>query len=356
MRRALVLLTSVLLVAAPAAPRPTTATLVWRHGAHVYGIFDVVGPRSDGRLVVAGANGLYLLDAAQRLSRFAPSYGPTGDGAESYIALSPGLREPGPNCLFRQDAVAALVVAPATPGVTLISPSGTPTHLAHITGVGSLYGITFDTTGRFGNRLLVIGKRADGRTQVSAVDCRGRVATIGVFTVPLEGGVAVAPPSFGAFGGDLIAPNELDGSIYAVSPSGQLALVAKSGQPSGGDIGVESLGFVPPSGAGAAVMADRATAGNPHPGTDHVLVLPGAALRAEGIKPGDLLAGTEGGATMVQVRCVGARCTVQTIVALPTTAHGEGSLTVLPKAGPVGSHRSRPSHEARPTARRTIAP
>ena len=54
-----------------------------------------------------------------------------------------------------------------------------------------------------------------------------------------------------------------------------------------------------------------------------------------GIQPGELLAGTEGGATVIGVRC-GAACSVTTIVAVPTTAHGEGSLTVLPESAPGG--------------------
>src|SRR5205823_5183932 len=108
-----------------------------------------------------------------------------------------------------------------------------------------------------------------------------------------EGGIAVAPRDFGTFGGELIAPDEGNGSIYAVSPRGHLRTVAASGVPAGGDIGVESAGFVPPSGAAAAYLADRGTPGNPHPGTDSVLRLTGAALSTAGVRPRDLLVGTE---------------------------------------------------------------
>ena len=80
----------------------------------------------------------------------------------------------------------------------------------------------------------------------------------------------VAPPTFGAYGGDLIVPDELSGNIIAVTAEGTTQVVARSGLPSGGDIGVESAGFVPVGflKGGAAYLADRATADNAHAGTD----------------------------------------------------------------------------------------
>jgi hypothetical protein len=99
---------------------------------------------------------------------------------------------------------------------------------------------------------------------------------------------------------------------------------------------VESLGFVPAGAPGAAYMADRATAGSLHPGNDRVLTLSGTALSSAGVGPGDLLAGTEGGASVVRVRCAAA-CSVEPIVPVPTTGHGEGSLTVLAGAASLWS-------------------
>jgi hypothetical protein len=232
--------------------------------------------------------------------------------------------------VFVRDAIAALDLTSRPPGITLITPTGGLSRLATVTGVSGLLGITFDTTGAFGHRILVVGSLPGGRTQVSTIDCLGHVDTVGIVDVSLEGGIAIAPSTFSTFAGQLIAPDELDGSIYAVSPAGHLSTVAKSGLPFGQDIGVESLGFVPATGPGVAYMADRVTPGGLHPGNDRVLTLSGPALVSAGIQPGELLAGTEGGATVVGVRC-GAACSVATIVAVPTTAHGEGSLTVLPK-------------------------
>jgi hypothetical protein len=328
----LALLALVLVLFVLPVPRAAGAALTWQSGAHLPGVFDVVGPRSDGRLVVAATGGLYLLDTAGQTTRFAPSYSPP-PGPESYIAISPGLSDDNGSCVFARDSVAALDLTSSPPGITLITPTGELSHLADITGVSGLFGITFDVTGQYGHRLLVVGSAPGGQSQISAIDCLGHVSTIGIVNVPLEGGITVAPSTFGAFAGQLIAPDELDGLIYAVSPSGGLSTVANSGLPFGQDIGVESLGFVPTTGPGVAYMSDRATPGSLHPGNDRVLTLSGSALVSAGIQPGDLLAGTEGGATVIGVRC-SAECSVATIVSVPTTAHGEGSLTVLPKSAP----------------------
>ena len=332
MRRGLALWALVFVLFVLNSPRAAASALTWQSGAHLPGVFDVVGPRSDGRLVAAATGGLYLLDAAGRTTRFAPSYSPP-PGPETYIAISPGLSNDSDSCVFARDAVAALDLTSSPPGITLITPTGELSHLANITGVSGLFGITFDATGQFGHRILVVGSLPGGGSQISAIDCLGHVSTIGIVNIQLEGGIAVAPSTFGAFAGQLIAPNELDGSIYAVSPAGDLSMVAMSGLPFGPDTGVESLGFVPATGPGVAYMSDRATPGGVHPGNDRVLTMSGSALVSAGIQPGELLAGTEGGATVIGVRC-GAVCSVATIVAVPTTAHGEGSLTVLPKSAP----------------------
>ena len=110
----------------------------------------------------------------------------------------------------------ALDLHDPSPGITKISVDGTVSHLADVAGVTTLSGIALDTIGRFGHRLLVIGPTPRGQTALMAVDCRGAVTTIGVVNMPLEGGLAVAPADFGAFGGQLIAPDEKNGTIYAL--------------------------------------------------------------------------------------------------------------------------------------------
>src|SRR5207302_9444846 len=182
------------------------------------------------------------------------------------------------------------------------------------------------TVGSFDHRLIATGS-ANGKMQVVAVDCAGATQVITSVAPTFEGGIAVAPTNFGSFGGYLIAPDELSGVIWAISPQGNASKVVDSGLPKGGDIGVESVGFVPPGfgKGGYLYYSDRKTPGNPHPGTDSVLRMSSADLLGAGVQEGDVLAITEGGASMIDVRCDTA-CRVAAAVGTPTTAHGEGHL------------------------------
>jgi hypothetical protein len=188
---------------------------------------------------------------------------------------------------------------------------------------GALSGIAFDGTGRFGHRVLVTA-RSSGRTTVFGIGCDGRVSTIATGLPSVEGGITVAPATFGRFGGDLIAPDEVSGLVYAVKPSGQVVTLARSGLPAGGDIGVESAGFVPPR-ATAAYLADRFSGRNKHPGDNAMLRLSAADLAHAGIRAGDLLVAAEGGARTIDVRCAAA-CTVRYVAAGPAIAHAEGHI------------------------------
>jgi hypothetical protein len=326
--RALAAMGVVLLVAVSGTARAVTTSSSagsWERWLHLRGILDLAGPRSDGRLVAAVAGRLNLVSVAGRVTAFAPGYS-VPPRPESYIALSPGLAVDGSGCIFARDEILALDLTTKPPGITSISVAGRVSHLATVTGVATLSGVALDTVGGFGHRLLVTGPVGQNKTQVSAVDCRGAVTPIGTVDARLEGGIAVAPAGFGAFGEQLVAASEVSGSIYAVSPKGQLSTVAASGVPRGGDIGVESVGFVPASGASAAYLADRGTprSGKPHPGTDSILRLSATARAAD---PGDLLVATEGAATVVRVHC-GGGCVTTLAATGPAAAHGEGHLLI----------------------------
>jgi hypothetical protein len=143
----------------------------------------------------------------------------------------------------------------------------------------------------------------------------------------MEGGMVVAPARFGSFGGDLIAPDEASGRVYAMDPSGKVVTMVRSGLPAGGDIGVESAGFVPPRASGV-YLADRFSAGNRHPGDNAILQLSAAELARAGIRAGDLLVATEGGARTIDVRCA-ATCTVRYVAAGPAIAHAEGHIVFV---------------------------
>ena len=338
------ILLSLVLGSSTAAASPTQtvpATVTWEQFVHVPAVVDVAGPRRDGRLVVAARGRLLLMDTSGHTSEFAPTYS-VPDGPEPYIALSPGLTVDGAGCAFERDDVFALDLHDASPGVTRISASGDVSHLADVAGVTTLLGIALDTVGQFGHRLLVIGPTQQGATALMAIDCRGAVSTIGVVDVALEGGLEVAPATFGSFGGQLIAPNEHDGTIYALSPTGVLSTVAASGVPAGQDIGVESAGFVPVEGAPVAYVADRGGQPDPHAGTDSLLRLTSDQLATAGVRPGDLLVATEGGGNVVRVRCA-PDCSSDLVASGPPTAHVEGRLLVVsgpPVPRPSGATQS----------------
>jgi hypothetical protein len=309
----------------PAGPPPPATWTVFRH---LPGVVDLAGPRADGSFLVAAAGRLFVLERGGTLRPFARGAGgyQTAQGTEPYLTVAasyPGGVSP---CPFGTNTAFALEPG-SRPGVVMISPDGRASRFADLPPGQSPSGIAFDGTGRFGHRLLVTAGH-QGRTMVYAIGCDGRPATVADGAPPMEGGIAVAPATFGRFGGDLIAPDEGHGLVYAVDPSGRVVTLARSGLPAGGDIGVESAGFVPPRGA-AAYLADRFSAHNRHPGDNAILRLTAADLARAGIRPGDLLVATEGGARTIDVRCVAA-CTARYVAAGPAIAHAEGHIVFMP--------------------------
>lgn len=335
MRRLLALMVAAAF--AMAAPAVYAANAAWERWHSFAGIFDVDGPRSDGSLIVAGRAALYLVDPAGTITPFAR--GPGGyredAGAEAYIAMSPGGDVASAECSFVRDETFVLRLHVPI-GIGRISASGDESgSFVNITGVTTLNGIAFDTTGDFDHRLLVTGP-SKGKTSIFAIDCAGGVKQITRSAPPLEGGLAVAPSGFGAFGGALIAPDEFSGKIYAIKANGAVSVVAKPTLPIGPDIGVESVGFVPQgfiSRGGSVYYADRHTPRNPHPGSDSLLRLASAQLAAAGVQDGDLLVATEGGANLLAVHC-DSSCKVFPVVARATTSHGEGHFAFTMNALP----------------------
>lgn len=283
-------------------------------------MLDLTRPRRDGAIIVAAAGKLDILRPSGRLTRFAPGY-TAPPGLEPYIALSSGQRVAAAGCRFATDSVYALRLNHGD-GVTEVNARGQARRFARLSSRGLEDGIAFDSTGRFGHRLLVTTTRK-GKTTVAAIDCRGRVTVLTRTAPRVEGGIAVAPPTFGRFAGDLIGPDELSGTIYAIAPSGATTSLAPSGLPHGQDVGVESAGFVPARFTDALV-ADRRTRANRHPGDDLILGLSHAALTSAGVRAGDLLVVSEGGAQTVAVRCTAQTCQVRHVADGPPIAHIEG--------------------------------
>jgi hypothetical protein len=309
----------------PTVARAPATRAHWTPYLRVNSPIDVVGPRRDGAIVVAANGRLWLLSRARALRAFALSYH-SNPGLEAYVALASAGRH---GCSFGADTVYAISFG-APRGVVAVDSKGRVRPFATIPAPGLIDGIAFDDTGAFGYRLLV-ATTAGSHASVDAIDCHGSVAPITSRAHRVEGGIAVAPAGFGRFAGDLIAPDELGGGIYAVTPGGRNLLVAQSGLPHGGDTGVESEAFLP---AGSppftALLADRLTPGNRHPGDNLLLGLSSAALRAAGARPGDLLVATEGGARTDAISCGASGCTVRHVADGPAIAHGEGHIAILP--------------------------
>ena len=327
----------------------------WQPVARIAGVFDVGGPRPDGWLVVAGAGRLWLVDPRGAVTPYAQ--GPNGyaddKGGEAYLAVVPGQLPGGTGCAFQPGDVYILRLH-APLGITRVDLLGTKTAFATIPGMQTLSGIAFDTFGAFGYRLLAIGSAGAGKMEVAAIDCGGTVQVLTRTAPVVEGGLAIAPAGFGSFAGDLMAPDESSGKIYAIRPDGSATVVVTSGLPIGGDIGVEGVGFVPPgfSGGGSVFYSDRATPGNPHPGTDALLAMSADDVLGTGVKEGDLLAVTEGGTAVIGVHCESS-CAVLPVVTQPTRAHGEGHLVFKVDHPPQPTPSPSPTATASPVRKAT---
>jgi hypothetical protein len=298
----------------------------WTPASQVRRVVDLGVVPSSREIVFAAAGRLGVLaQASGRPAPFATGAGGylSPGGEEPYFAVSTGEPVDGANCRFSRGSLFALRLV-GGPGVTIVDAKGRARRFVALGGRGLENGIAFDDTGRFGHRLLVTAT-SGSRTTVYAIDCRGKVATLTQTAPKLEGGIAVAPGTFGRFAGDLIAPDENSGRIYAIAPDGVSRLAAEAGLPRGGDVGVESLGFAPPRFGPAwnALVADRRTPGNPHPGDDAILSIAGRSLVAAGVRPGDLLVATEGGAQTDAISCATA-CRVRHVADGPPAAHLEG--------------------------------
>jgi hypothetical protein len=228
--------------------------------------------------------------------------------------------------------------------VVRVTVDGQPSRFVATPPTDLLTGIAFDATGRFGNQLLVAGRRGD-RTVLFSIDCRGRLRTVTEDAPLIEGGMAVAPVMFGEHGGDLIGVDENSGNVIFIRFDGTNGVLIRPDLPAGPDIGVESVGFVPDDFVrrrGSAYVADRRSPGSPTEGTDSIWRITSDVLGPNGIDANDLIVVAEAGRSAI-VRC---RMTCR-VLPLGDAAGGhiEGHVTVLlgdeppqpPRAGATGS-------------------
>src|SRR2546430_6201253 len=256
-----------------------SATVSWQPWQHLSGVFDLAGPRSDGRLVAAAGGRLFLVASDGAIAPFADGQGgyQVASGPEAYLDVSPGLHVGSANCNFARDDV--FVIRPTPPiGITRVDAQGHATNFVDLTGVDSLNGIVFDTVGRFDHRLLVSGLRNQHSTIV-AVDCKGGAVTITSTAPSLEGGFAVAPARFGTHAGELAAPDENSGAIWTVSATGRSELLVASGIHMAGELGAGGRDLWPPAfraHGGTASVPAPPPPNNPQWGTTNPFRRPGA--------------------------------------------------------------------------------
>jgi hypothetical protein len=309
-------------------PAHAQAPIAWEQWQHQVGIVDM-GVRGDGSLVAMVAGHLFLVSPnTGAATSFAPGFS-ADPNAEPYFVVAPDLSPADNHCAWHADDLFILDLT-SPPGIAQVTSSGATSRLATLTGVDTLGGIALDTTGHFDNTLLVTGTHDGNQTTLFAVGCDGSTSILTNSAPVVEGGIAVAPDSFGRFAGDLIAPDETSGQVWAFDPAGNVSLVVNSGLPSGGDTGVESEGFLPPgfiASSGAAYLADRGTPNNPFPGTDSILRLSASALASSGVQDGDLLVSTEGNGTTIAIRCQDT-CTVLPASQGPAGGHIEGHIAI----------------------------
>jgi hypothetical protein len=193
----------VLTACAPAASPPHGPVLPghWIRFRHLAGVVDLAGPRSDGSFTVAAAGRLHTLTRTGVLRPFARGPGgySTAVGPEPYIAMAGNERVPAAGCSFPGGTIFALQPG-RHPGIIAITPGGRASRFTSLPATTTPDGITFDTTGRFGHRLIVTA-RTHAATMVLAIDCAGAVRTITSRAPAMEGGIAVAPGSFGRYRG-----------------------------------------------------------------------------------------------------------------------------------------------------------
>ena len=136
-----------------AGATPAAAWTVYRH---LPGVVDLAGPRADGSFLVAAAGQLFVLARDGTLRPFARGAGGylTATGTEPYLVLASNDPVGGTRCSFGNDTAFALEPG-IRPGVVMISPQGEARRFASLPPGRFLSGIAFDSTGRFGHRLLV---------------------------------------------------------------------------------------------------------------------------------------------------------------------------------------------------------
>ena len=132
---------------------------------------------------------------------------------ERYMALSPGAH----------GFTAGNIFATVGPDIYEITPDGLTVSLfTHISALpNGETGITFDTVGTFGFKMIL----TDRRGPVWTVDSAGNATQIGDFLKQIET-PKVAPADWAPYGGQLLGATELPGTVWAMDSAGVISRVA----------------------------------------------------------------------------------------------------------------------------------
>ena len=328
--RPLVALAAATLLLPGATPATNPRDFRWNPLIRVHGPHDVVGPRADGRLVIATSRGLFLYRRGGRATPFA-----RGEGG--YV---PVLGE----ILAHWRGTAACARPAAGSGATTCSFStrsrtrassrstkrGRATRFVSFPGA-LLAGITFDQFGRFGSRLLVAARVANELT-LYGIDCRGR-AEIVLEHGPRSRAESQSPHAVSErLEADFVAADEFSGKIYAFDQRGGQTIVATPRLPVGATSAsrprLRAQGIQPARRVRIWPMHLRPVRRRKEP----TAYSPSLAQISCAPEPGQaiLLVATEAGARTLRVRCR-LRCTVREIGRGPAATHGEGHVTFITK-------------------------
>jgi plastocyanin len=158
---------------------------------------------------------IYSVDTSGNVTLFAtlPPIA-SGDCSEDYIDMSPGLGNFPPGYIYVTQGPQIYQISPDGSQITLFATIPQMAANGHD-------GITFDRIGSFGYDMIVTSRTG----YVFKVDSTGNATEIGRVNSFIEG-PAVAPESFGPYGGDILVAGEGHNEVYAVAPNGTVQAIA----------------------------------------------------------------------------------------------------------------------------------
>ena len=291
---------------------------------HLPGVVDLAGPRGDGsfsRRRPGGCSSWPRRRAEPVRPRARGGY-QTARGTEPYLVMVNGVSaSTGPLCVHRGHRLRHPAWRPAS-GHHRSTRAGRARRFASLAARAARCPVSRSTLpGGSGKGRRSWGE-SGGKTTVFGIGCDGRLATVTAWR-PAGGRRHRRGACYARRVRRLSHRADRDQRPgVAASLAGKFVILVPVRPACWCDIGVESAAS-PRPGSGRQYLADRFSPGNRHPGDDAILRLSAAGLARAGIRPGDLLVATEGGARTIDVRCA-ATCAVRYVAAGPAIAHAEG--------------------------------